>query len=52
MHLSYLSDEAIELLLGFKPLNFLVDPLVFFQFHQISPATVEIRTEKKNKNQS
>lgn len=45
VHSPHLGDEAVELLLGLEPLDFLVDPLVFLQLLQISPATVEIRTE-------
>ena len=49
---AYLSYEAVELLLGPKPLDLLVYSLVLLQLLQICPATVEIRTvtqETENK---
>lgn len=50
--MSDLSDEAVELLLGLEPLDFLVDSFVLLELLQVRPATVEVRTETKRQTES
>lgn len=50
--MSDLSDEAVELLLGLEPLDFLVDSFVLLELLQVRPATVEVRTETRRQTES
>lgn len=49
---SDLSDEAVELLLGLEPLDFLVDSFVLLELLQVGPATVEVRAETKRQTEN
>lgn len=43
-----LTKEVTEGLLGFEPLNLLLDSLILLQLFDVCPATMQVGTEEKN----